>query len=202
MARTTSRREAILAAASALIAERGLAGLSMAAVARQAGVTPGLLYYHFGSRVDLVRAALHYANDRGPSMNLLRAGEGRNGFEAVRAALLAEFDDAPQVRDLNVIWNEVGASAVFDPTVRVDLTDVITRWNDTVAVGILRGIADGSVRPDVDATTAADTLTALVEGLSQQWLAHTTTLAEARATLTDAVTRLLANPDALVAHNC
>lgn len=194
MARTTSRRDAILAATAALIAERGLAGLSMAAVARQAGVTPGLLYYHFGSRADLVRAALHYANDRGPSMNLLRAGEGRNGFEAVRAALLAEFDDAPQVRDLNVIWNEVGASAVFDPTVRADLTDVIARWNDAVAVGILRGIADGSVRPDVDATTAADTLTALVEGLSQQWLAHTTTLPEARATLTDAVTRLLANP--------
>lgn len=194
MARTTSRRDAILAATAALIAERGLAGLSMAAVARQAGVTPGLLYYHFGSRADLVRAALHYANDRGPSMNLLRAGEGRNGFEAVRAALLAEFDDAPQVRDLNVIWNEVGACAVFDPTVRADLTDVITRWNDAVAVGILRGIADGSIRPDVDATSAADTLTALVEGLSQQWLAHTTTLAEARTTLTDAVTRLLTPP--------
>lgn len=187
------RRDAILEATAAIIAESGLSGLSMTAVARRASVAPALLYYHFGSREDLVRAALHYANDRGPSINLLTARDGQNGFEAVRAALLAEFDDDPGVRNLNLIWNEVAVLAVFDAGVRDDLAGVTTAWNDAVAVGVLRGIADGSIRSDLDPGTVADLLTALLEGLSQQWLARTITLREAREALADAAERMLAS---------
>lgn len=191
-----SRREAILEATAAIIAERGLAGLSMTAVARRAGVTPALLYYHFGNRGALIRGALHHAADRGPSLNLLQARDRQSGLDAMRAALLAEFDDDSGVRDLNVIWNDVGALAAIDPGVRGDLAEVTAAWNDAVAVGILRGMADGSIRRGLEPVVAAGILTALVEGLSQQWLARVITLAEARALVDDALVRMLVNgPD-------
>lgn len=189
-----SRREAILAATAAIIAERGLAGLSMTGVAKQAGVAPALLYYHFGNREALIRGALHHAADRGPSINLLKARDGQSGLDAVRAALLAEFDDDPGVRDLNVIWNDVGAMAAIDPSMRADLAQVIAAWDDAVAIGVLRGMADGSIRGGLDPVAVAGVLTALVEGLSQQWLARAISVGEARRALDDALIRMLAQP--------
>ncbi|MEZ5382187.1 MAG: TetR/AcrR family transcriptional regulator [Microthrixaceae bacterium] len=44
-----------------LVAERGLAGLSMRAVARRVGATTGLVSHHFLDRAELVSAALDHA---------------------------------------------------------------------------------------------------------------------------------------------
>jgi AcrR family transcriptional regulator len=48
-----ARREQILAAARRLYAEQGAAAVSTSAVAREAGVTRGLLHHHFGTKRDL-----------------------------------------------------------------------------------------------------------------------------------------------------
>jgi AcrR family transcriptional regulator len=49
-----AQRQAVLDAAIALLAERGYAGCSMAAVASRAGIATGSLYKHFANRADLV----------------------------------------------------------------------------------------------------------------------------------------------------
>jgi len=52
-------RAALMEAALAHIADRGvLAGLNMREVANDVGVTPANIYHHFGSRQELLRAAL------------------------------------------------------------------------------------------------------------------------------------------------
>ncbi|MGX6449385.1 TetR/AcrR family transcriptional regulator, partial [Patulibacter sp. S7RM1-6] len=161
-----------LDATAALVSERGVRGLSPRAVARRAGTTAALVYYHFGSAAGLVSAALHHANEQAPSVaRLPGAPADRPGRAAVVEALEAEFDDDPRVRDLNAIWNEVGALAAFDPAVRDDLRDVTEAWTATVAAGVRRGVADGSIAADVDPEEAAELLTAAVDGLSQRWLA-------------------------------
>lgn len=189
--RGTGRR-AILAAAADVIARRGLRGLSVDHVARAARVTPPLVYYHFADRRALITAALEHANDLAPSITALSASEEADGLATILAALGAELDERSEVRNLNVIWNEVGALAVFDARVRADLKRVTARWDETVALGIARGIEDGSIRPGVEAVEAAEILTCLVEGLSQRWLARSIDLDDARAALRDAVCRLLA----------
>jgi AcrR family transcriptional regulator len=67
-------REVLIAAALALIAERGPAGFSFAEVARAAGVSPAAPYRHFRDR------------------NALVAEIGRQGFERFTAALLRAWD--------------------------------------------------------------------------------------------------------------
>src|SRR3954471_16318681 len=48
------RREALLDAAEALLAEQGAQGLTLAAVADRAGVSKGGLLYHFASKEALI----------------------------------------------------------------------------------------------------------------------------------------------------
>jgi AcrR family transcriptional regulator len=194
-ARRAPGRAALIEAAAAVIAQRGVRGLSVGAVAKRAGTTPALVYYHFGSSAGLVRAALHHANEQGPSVVLLPEHGRRSGRRAVVDALAAEFDDAPTVRNLNAIWNEVGALAVFDPGMRDDLREVTASWAATVAAGVRRGQDDGSVAADLHPDDAGELLSALVEGLSQRWLAGILTAAEARATLRTAVDAVLAPRD-------
>jgi AcrR family transcriptional regulator len=54
----------MLDAAIAVVAERGLRGLTYRAVAERAGVNNSLVAHHFGDRDGLIEAALEYATER------------------------------------------------------------------------------------------------------------------------------------------
>lgn len=155
----SDRRAAILDAAIAVIARRGVRGLRVEQVAAEAGVATSLLYYYFKNRNGLVRATLDHANER-----------------AARSAgpdsLLAEFD--AEARDTSVVWGEVLASAVFEPELRDQLKEATDAWNRLVADAF----------PDAD---AAERLTALVDGLSARWLAGLMTRERARELLAQAI---------------
>ncbi|SBT38014.1 TetR/AcrR family transcriptional regulator [Micromonospora auratinigra] len=54
-----SLREHLIAAAQALVARRGAAGLTVRDIAREAGVADGVLYNHFADKEELLAYALH-----------------------------------------------------------------------------------------------------------------------------------------------
>jgi AcrR family transcriptional regulator len=182
-----ANRDAILEAAARMIAANGVRGFRVEKVAAEAGVSPPLLYYHFDDRQGLVKAALAYAGEQAPSTGLDADLDGRTGYEAIEAALLAEFDDDPQVHDHAVVWGEVAASAVFDPDLRDDLHAVVAQWRDKVAMAIAGGLDDGSIRPDVDPVPTADILVSLVDGLCTRWLSGGLSLERARSLMRDAI---------------
>lgn len=64
----SERQEAILEAAFQVAARDTLGGLSMKAVAEAAGVSKGLVFYHFSDRESLLRALLDWMLERGPSV--------------------------------------------------------------------------------------------------------------------------------------
>jgi TetR/AcrR family transcriptional regulator, regulator of biofilm formation and stress response len=53
-------RQAVLEATVAVVAQKGLEGLTLRAVAAEAGVTHGLVHYHFGSRDALIKETLEW----------------------------------------------------------------------------------------------------------------------------------------------
>lgn len=178
-----------------MVAADGVRGFRVEKVAAEAGVSPPLLYYHFQDRHGLVRAALAYAGEQSPSNTLDGEVSEGNAYEAIQAALLAEFDDDPRVRDHAVVWGEVAASAVFDPDLRDDLHAVVGEWRDKVAMTIAAGLDDGSIRADVEPVSAADILVSLVDGLCSRWLTGGLSLDRARSLIRDAV-YLQLHPDA------
>jgi AcrR family transcriptional regulator len=165
------RRSAILDAAIAVIARRGVRGLRVEQVAAEAGVATSLLYYYFANRNGLVRATLDHANER--------AAHGT--ASGVEASLLAELD--VEARATSVVWGEVLASAVFEPELRDQLKEATDTWNALVADAIRAGSEDRAA----DADAIAERLTALVDGLSARWLAGLTTRERARELLAAAI---------------
>jgi AcrR family transcriptional regulator len=176
------RRSAILDAAIAVIARRGVRGLRVEEVAAEAGVATSLLYYYFANRNGLVRATLDHANERAERS----VHEDATGRAAVERSLLAELEDG--ARATSVVWGEVLASAVFEPDLRDQLNEATGAWNELIATAIRAGVADGSIPGAVEPQAAAERLTALVEGLSARWLAGITTRERARQLLAAAVT--------------
>lgn len=185
-------RRRILEAAASVIAARGVRQLRIEDVAQEAGISNALLYYHFGDRAGLVRAALQHANEQAPSMLDAVTGDAPGGARARLAdALLAELDDDPAVRNNSVVWNEISASAIFDPALREPLARVTGDWNAKVLRAIEAAVADGSAEAPGGALDAAEYLTSVVEGVSLRWLAGTMTLGRAREHLTAALGHVL-----------
>jgi AcrR family transcriptional regulator len=189
--RGAGSRQAILDAASEAILEGGARALRVADVARRAGVSTPLLYYHFKSRAELVRAALDHSNAAAPSTLLLEADGPGRGYDTVHEALLSELEDTPVVRSNAVIWNEVTTLAAFEPELREDVRQVTDAWHRQVAAAIERGVGDGSIDGAVDPGVAAGVLTAFLDGVSVRWLAGALDLSAAREQLELALRVLL-----------
>jgi AcrR family transcriptional regulator len=180
----SDRSSAILDAAIAVIARRGVRGLRVEEVAAEAGVATSLLYYYFDNRNGLVQATLDHANQRAATR---LAPDGMTGREAAERVLLAELDDGAEIRDTSVVWGEVLASAVFEPELRDQLREATRTWNALIASAIQGGLDDGSVTDGVDPQASAERLTAVVEGLSSRWHAGVVTREAAQASLADAI---------------
>lgn len=99
-------RRRLLDVAASEVARRGLAGASLSAIAREVGIKPGSIYFHFGSKEALIeamledgiRASLHRlaaALDDTPAPG---GAEGR-----LRAAVRAHLGALADLRDYAVV---------------------------------------------------------------------------------------------------
>ncbi|HET8987197.1 MAG TPA: TetR/AcrR family transcriptional regulator [Humibacillus sp.] len=79
------RQQRILDAVLSLLSQRGIAGVSMRTVAKEAGVSLGLLNYHYEDKVGLIRAALRRIEAH--DIELLRSDPALPPEERLRVAL-------------------------------------------------------------------------------------------------------------------
>lgn len=88
-------RTALLDAAVRVVARDGLDGVSYRSVADEAGTTPGLVFYHFGSREALIVEAAANAGRRSATHALLHSEEeGLDSFLALLSVSASEdLDD-------------------------------------------------------------------------------------------------------------
>jgi AcrR family transcriptional regulator len=87
-------REALLHAAVSVVADKGLRGLTFRAVAQEAGVNNTLIVHHFGSRDNLLAAALEWTVDR--SIAGADLSEYASDAAAFRNALLENVLSEPE----------------------------------------------------------------------------------------------------------
>ncbi|MFI6421848.1 TetR/AcrR family transcriptional regulator [Streptomyces sp. NPDC050842] len=181
-----SRSTQILEAAARVIARRGVRGLRVEELAEEAGVSTGLIYYHFKDRTGILRHTLEFINNRAERYTAAQdeAAEPLSPREELDQVLLLELQDTPEVRENSTAWGELRASAVFDPVLREDLARATLVWVQEVA-GLL-----GQVRPlapAVGLAASAERLTALLEGLSMRWLSGGLGIDHARGLMAQAV---------------
>ncbi|OAT67994.1 TetR family transcriptional regulator [Mycobacteroides immunogenum] len=177
-----SRQEAILQASAAAIAQNGVRGLRVSDIARVAGVSSGLLYYHFKDRDGLLAAALTYINDQSRVYRQAASGSGISRTQLIEH-ILGEIQESAAVMESSLVWNELRASAVYEEPIRQPLARTSAEWTRETAGAIRAAQEVGEVPKNVDADSIAIALNALTEGLASRWLSHELTAAQARAHL-------------------
>jgi TetR/AcrR family transcriptional repressor of bet genes len=122
---TAERREEIARAFSQVMAERGYEGASLADAARVAGLSPGLVHYHFHDKRDVLLATMSLLSRDAQAR--LDAAVERAG-EAPEAKLAAMVDAHLRLGDDSdeaavACWVAVAAEAVRDEKVRAAYRD-------------------------------------------------------------------------------
>jgi AcrR family transcriptional regulator len=142
---------ALQKAALALVERNGvLAGLNLREVAEEAGVNRGLVYHYFGSRRDLLRAALRADAQQ-------RLGDSAPGFGLPAAARYARF-----------LRTFVGhrRAAVLATLLALDGDDSLHAVPDLQGARgrLARDVSDGALPADLDTEALHITMSALVYG--------------------------------------
>lgn len=190
------RRRLLLLATVGEIARVGTRGVRVESVAAEAGVSPALIYHHFGDRSGLLVAALEHVGDMAHGYTARPRRRG-TGLDRVRAALLAEIQDNALVRTNSAAWGELRDAAIFDGTLRPTISRLTEEWSAAIADLVQEGCNDGSISAIAGGLTpqsAAHALTALVEGISGRWLNGSLSTREARARLRASIDATLASP--------
>ena len=171
--RRSESEEALLNAAAALIAERGVERASLASIGRNAGTSRGLPTHHFGSKDALVaRLALRVQDHVAESVGdvLERRADGDRDEVSILSVLrttldtyLRMFEDpTAEERALIVMWG-----ATFPSHASIDgMREADRRSFDGWADFILQGQEDGSIRADLDADAAAVVLFGMMRGIA------------------------------------
>jgi AcrR family transcriptional regulator len=179
------RRTRVLQAAVDLIAENGVRGLRLEDVADRADVALSLIYYHFGNRIDLLRAVFRYANEV-TTVPLMNATPGATARQLLERSLVREVR-GKSARANAIVWNELNATAVFIPELQDEVRQTTRTWVEGLEELIRQGQVDGSVRLDVDPTDEAQILAHLLDGLLTQWLVGSLTAPRAQTLIRQAI---------------
>ena len=152
-------------------------------VADDAGVSIGLLSYHFGDRNGLLQAALDHVN-ASTAARADRVPSDRSALERLSALLCSEFGDDAGIREGSIAWNELRAVSVFEPTSAAALARSTRDWQGAVEELVSEAL------PATHTETTALILTALVEGLSGRWLTGQISADDAQRTIRAALHEL------------
>ncbi|KAB1653405.1 TetR family transcriptional regulator [Pseudoclavibacter chungangensis] len=158
-AKSAQRKRDLLEATTRIIGERGLAAVSVRAIAEQADVSAGSVLYHFESIDQLVEAAV-----QGTIAEFIdsrrRLSEGyRDPVARLRATIEAGIP-AHISADLRILY-EASAVVREQAKFRLGMTLLLERQVGLYATIIEVGAASGVFRPRMDVTTIAENLVAL-----------------------------------------
>jgi AcrR family transcriptional regulator len=155
------REQAILAAATALAAEGGMAAVQVAAVAARAGIAAGTVYRYFPSKTDLVAELMAAAAGRDLAA-MTAAADAAPGPLSALAACISTFA-AAALRERRLAW------AVLGEPVEPEVDAMRLDYRQSLAAEFearVRAAIDGKLLPEQDARLAAPAIIgALMEGL-------------------------------------
>jgi AcrR family transcriptional regulator len=158
----------IIAAMRTSVGTRGAAGSTFDHVAREAGVSRGLLHYYFGSKERLlVEVARHDCEVRIKAVDDQLA-EARSIDEIVDALVqgLEQFvEDEPGSQA--VVYELLSASR-HSEEIRAELAELYRRWREDLAGVLRRKEEEGVVKLQADPESVAAVLFALGDGFGIQ----------------------------------
>jgi AcrR family transcriptional regulator len=171
------RREQIVEAAVAIIAERGLPELSLSAIEERAGMSRGQLTYYFPNKEDILLAVFDHM------LEMMRqreqAGEGPPGcplanlfgWERVRAFLSSFIQQPPEAPEFHALQYTFLSQIGHRDDFRKRLAGLYEHWRSHLAADFARDLPTANGHPRVSPRTLATFVQALLHGLAMQRVA-------------------------------
>ncbi|SIS13384.1 TetR/AcrR family transcriptional regulator [Microbacterium sp. RURRCA19A] len=159
------RRQRIVDEAMVVFARSGVTSGSLREVAKRVGLTPAGLLHHFATKEELFAEVLRQRDER------VRAAAGDPAEHTLVEQMGKVVAHNATARGLTALYTVVVAEA-SDPE-HPSHVAFAARYRDSAAraAELLRaGQTAGEVRADIDPDRAARLLSAVMDGLQQQWL--------------------------------
>jgi AcrR family transcriptional regulator len=191
--RASEDKEHVLVAARNVIAERGLDQTRLKDISEAAGVSISTLQYAFGSREDLLMAALEQAHLEELGELEKAVGNIEDPRERLHAYINYAIVESGKEQAWR-LWLEFWRGAIRSSDLSKLSAEIQGRWLDVLRKIIEDGVREGVFRA-VEVDTAADQVLAIIDGLGLAQFVHggEDQLGWAMKLAEEATSRLLAN---------
>jgi AcrR family transcriptional regulator len=162
-------REALIAAAADVFAQKGFYGASLEEIAEAAGFTRGAIYSNFGSKDELLLAVIDMFIDR-QIADLSELIQGEAGADPVASAMAAAAvwqNSSSLTPNWSALSLELRLSALRNPEVRKRFIEAERQSVDKVTQLIEEFVANTGLRLKMPARDLAEISRAALEGLFQ-----------------------------------
>ena len=158
-------RQRIVAAAAALIGERGVAGTSLDDIRAATSSSKSQLYHYFGDKDGLVKAVIDHqaAVVLGAQAEALGAVEDWGGLERWAHGMVA-MTDQQGARGGCPVGTMAAALADTDERFRIALSDAFDKWREAIGSALARLRDKRLLAPDADLEALTTTTLAAIQG--------------------------------------
>ncbi|MFB7215428.1 TetR/AcrR family transcriptional regulator [Streptomyces sp. NPDC056255] len=155
----------MLEEAMTAIAEDGLAGLTMSALAKRLGTSGGHILYYFGSKDRLLLEVLGWSESAlAEERRTLLAG--RAGAERKLGHFIELYLPLGPRDPRWTLWIELWARTASNEPLRQAQAEIDRGWQEDLESLLAKGVRQGRFAGDLDTATRASELLALLDGLS------------------------------------
>lgn len=159
------RRATIVAAVLRVLDTNGLEGVTVRAVAQEAGLSAGLLHHYFpAGKAELLHAAVAAAVDRG-MQRMLAVLDERRGLAAVRAVAWELLPVTPERRLEWSAWVALWGHVLTDAELRREQAERLDSWRALLRSLLDQAVDDGELPNSTDTASAALRLAGVLDGL-------------------------------------
>ena len=166
------KAQRIVEAMRSSVARRGVAGSTFDHVAREAGVSRGLLHYYFGTKERLLAEVVRH--DADVRMTLLdeQLRDAANPDDVLERLVTSLEDLVEREPELITLVFELFALSRRHEEIAAEFAELVRRSRERLS-GILRvKEADGAVRLGAEPDEVADVLFAMADGMALRMLAE------------------------------
>jgi len=170
-------RENLMKSALSVFSRKGYASTTLEDVAREAGVTRGAVYWHFGSKAELYNELMTEFSTRAGGIVQSAAAEGGSLTDILRRVfvrLLEAVENDPTLREImeiNLFKTERSSELQTGQQQRLEGSRSLM---ESIAAVMAEGAASGELRSDLDALDMARAFLAMNNGAIYLWLSDPT----------------------------
>ncbi|WP_244437898.1 MULTISPECIES: TetR/AcrR family transcriptional regulator [unclassified Mesorhizobium] len=161
------------------MAESGMAGVTIRAVAERSGWSTGVIGHYFHGRQDLLLGGLRRAAEILAEHNT-RVLTTLDGLQALEQILEGSVPLDGRRLALSRIFFFFFVEAITDQELRQEVEAYLVGWRKSVATALRRAQESGDLPPDIDRKAIATDLVGLADGLSLHGLLDEDVMARLR----------------------